>query len=135
MLKPAGGSPDPDEMSDEAPLDPEVERVQSRLKRLMWVSLLTTLIGFSAVAVALFWRLSRDVVEPDAPVAAVAPPIAALPADLSVALPTDVEVVAVAGTPAEILVHVRSAEGAEVIVVSRTTGSVVQRIRLRTTDR
>jgi hypothetical protein len=44
-------------LDDEKPLDPAVERVQRRLRRLIMISGLTLGLGLVAVAVAIFYRL------------------------------------------------------------------------------
>lgn len=48
------------DIEDEQPLDPAMERVQARLRRLILVSGATLGVGFLAVLFAVIWRVSRD---------------------------------------------------------------------------
>ena len=49
-----------DEEKQEEPLDPAVERVQVKLRRLLFGSTMIMVLGFGAVALAIFYRLNRD---------------------------------------------------------------------------
>lgn len=49
----------PDDAADEPPLDPAVERIQARLRRLILVSGSTLGIGILAVVFAVVWRVSH----------------------------------------------------------------------------
>lgn len=51
-------SPETPTEDDEAPLDPATERVQKKLKRLLFISTSTMGLGFLTVAFAIFYRLS-----------------------------------------------------------------------------
>lgn len=54
-----------DDKDDEAPLDPAMERVQQKLRKLMLVSGITLGVGFLAVLFAVIWRVNR--LEDDTP--------------------------------------------------------------------
>ncbi|WP_181708570.1 hypothetical protein [Chthonobacter rhizosphaerae] len=54
-----------DDKEDEAPLDPAMERVQQKLRKLMLVSGITLGVGFLAVLFAVIWRVNR--LDDDAP--------------------------------------------------------------------
>lgn len=48
------------DIDDEQPLDPAMERVQAKLRRLMLVSGVTLGVGFLAVLFAVIWRVTRE---------------------------------------------------------------------------
>ncbi|UOM37017.1 hypothetical protein [Acuticoccus sp. I52.16.1] len=50
---------------EEEPLDPAVERVRRKLVRLLLVSSSVMLLGFAAVAIAVFYRISESGARPD----------------------------------------------------------------------
>jgi hypothetical protein len=69
----------------EAPLNPEMDRVARKLRRLLAVSGLIMAAGLIAVFAAIFYRLAQREGPPDPPPAATAP--IAGPVDLDVAIP------------------------------------------------
>ena len=50
---------DDDDHADDAPLDPAVERIRQRLKRLIVISSATLLVGLGAVLVAVIYKIGR----------------------------------------------------------------------------
>lgn len=50
---------DRDDLEDEAPLDPAMQRVQAKLRRLMLVSGVTLGVGMMAVLFAVLWRINN----------------------------------------------------------------------------
>ncbi len=60
---------------EEAPLDPALERLRVKMRRLVMVSTLTMLFGIAAVLVAVIYRINRDggKSQGDATIAAVLP--------------------------------------------------------------
>ncbi len=55
----------PEVVEEEEPLDPAVERVRRKLVRLLLVSSSVMLLGFAAVAIAVFYRISESGARPD----------------------------------------------------------------------
>ncbi|WP_075219769.1 hypothetical protein [Acuticoccus yangtzensis] len=53
------------EVEEEEPLDPAVERVRRKLVRLLLVSSGIMVLGFAAVAIAVFYRISQNSARPD----------------------------------------------------------------------
>jgi len=124
---------------EDAPLDPAVERVQSRLRRLLLISVLTTVLGFSAVAFAIVYRLASDedsetATQPPQSPAAAADAARAVPETLSVALPAGAEVVSASVAGNDLVLMARTGGGAApnlILVVDRVTGAVAQTIALQ----
>jgi len=54
----------PSDEDEEAPLDPAVERVRQRLKRLIWISIATLVIGLAAVVVAVLYKVGPSTGKP-----------------------------------------------------------------------
>lgn len=98
----------------------------------MLISGVTTLLGFGAVAVAIFYRLTVPDNPGDAPAAArPAPePAGGLTAEIAVPLPPGARVLSVAAGGGELLLHVADGEDRAILAVDRRTGEIVQRIRL-----
>ncbi len=130
MVDSGAGEDGHDGPGEEAPLDPAVERVRARLRRLMLISALTTILGFAAVAVAIVYRLSPAEDRPaeataDRPVA-LEP--AVLPERLSFPLAPGAEVLSASATAREVVLLVAVGDGRAVIIVDRASGRIVQRL-------
>ena len=103
-------------------LDPAMERVQRKLRRLLAVSGLIMVAGLVAVFAAIFYRLS---------VADKAMPKAA--ADLEVALPAGADLQSASATGDRLTLVITAPDGAtEIRVIDLVTGRVVSTVSLTT---
>jgi hypothetical protein len=101
-LRPAARPPD-EEPAAEAPLDPAAARIVKRVRRLMLISSLTTVIGVGAIFGVIGYRIfkSADMMPPPLPLPApppiptpsVAAPVPAVPTEVTLALPKDARII------------------------------------------
>lgn len=125
MVSPSSSDPEP-------PLDPEMERVAVKLRRLLMVSGLIMAAGLVAVFAAIFYRLSQSDAPPPAPPAAVASPVAGSldgPVDLTVAIPPGATIENVTLEGARLLLTVRlQGDGYQILVVDLPSGRIEKRV-------
>ncbi|MGJ8531248.1 MAG: hypothetical protein ACSHYC_03640 [Alphaproteobacteria bacterium] len=116
---------------EEKPLDPAVERVRIKLRRLLMGSSLIMVLGFIAVFGALYYRITQTSESDDATAAAnnmVLPEIAAtlsLPSDLGVLI--DVSL-----SRGQLVASFENGpDSYTVLIINRADGSVVERYEMR----
>lgn len=103
-----------DERDQEAPLDPAMERVQVKLKRLLAVSSLVMVLGFLAVLAAIIYKLSEGGTRPDGS------DIAA-----TVAIGKDGRVEGMAQADDRLILLVRSGAQSKLLYLDAATGRVL----------
>jgi hypothetical protein len=113
----------PDFDADEdKPLDPTLERVQARLRRLMLIAGLTLGVGILAVFVAIMYRLF---VAPDKAPARGDPPLVA-----TATVPAGARLVSTAAANDRIVLTYEHAAGTTLIIVDPRSGAVTGRLEL-----
>lgn len=106
---------DPDDIIDEKPLDPEVERIRARMVRLLAVSISIMFAGLMAVLIAIFYKMSNDAQS-------------RLPEQV-ISLPAGAEIIGEALGDGNIMLRVREANGMEYLLIrSLQSGEVVAKI-------
>ena len=119
----------------DVPLDPEMARVERKLRRLLAVSGLIMAAGLVAVFAAIFYRLAQraEPPPPEPPAAATAPapvPLAG-PAELDLAIPAGAVLRGAALAGDRLLVTLDLADGsAAVWIVRLADGGIEKRVRL-----
>lgn len=110
---------DPDDILDEKPLDPEVERIRARMVRLLAVSISIMFAGLMAVLIAIFYKMSND-----------AP---SRLAEQTITLPAGAEIVGEALGDGNIMLRVREADGGEYLLIrTMQSGDMVAKIVIAT---
>jgi hypothetical protein len=117
-------APDPSQQQNEPSLDPAMERVRVKLRRLILVSGTTVLVGFLAVLFAVIYKIA-----PDRSKSALGPG----DGDLTVAdvLPAGARVVSTALDGSLLALTLEEAGVTRIVVVDLGTGAVVRRIMLK----
>ena len=105
---------------DEKPLDPEAARTVAKVRRLMVISSVTTLLAVAIVLGVIGYRLFT--------VEGSAPP--AKPADVSAQLPAGAKVIGTAIGEGRIAVTIETADGVELRLFDRDTLRPAGRLRL-----
>nr|WP_306268155.1 hypothetical protein [Pararhizobium sp. IMCC3301] len=118
---------------DEKPLDPAVERVQRKLRRLLMGSSLIMLLGFVAVMGALYYRITQTSESNDADRAEIStalPDVAA-----SLALPSDLGVlIDVSLSRGQLVASFENGpDSYTVLVINRADGSIAERFEMTRT--
>ncbi|MCX5496522.1 DUF6476 family protein [Kaistia dalseonensis] len=116
----APGGPDDE---NDAPLDPAVERIRQRLKRLILVSSATLLIGLVAVLAAVIYRVGHGGDKP-----ALQPMAAEMV--IPGAIPAGARVISSALDGTLLAVTVDMGGSTRILVVDLTSGKIVRRIAL-----
>lgn len=114
---------DDDDDADEVPLDPAVERIRQRLKRLIVISSATLLVGLGAVLVAVIYKIGRA--EDKAVLATQSGE-----AVITGALPAGATLLSTALDGRLMALTFSEAGSLRVVVVDLSTGAVVRRARL-----
>jgi hypothetical protein len=116
-------APDPSQHQGETPLDPAMERVRLKLRRLILVSGTTVLVGFLAVLFAVMYKIAPDRSKPALPAGA---------EDLAIAsvLPEGARIVSTALDGRLLALTVEAAGATRIVVVDLATGAVLRRIEL-----
>lgn len=108
---------------EETPLDPAVERVRQRLKRLILISVVTLFVGLAAVVAAVLYKVgpSRD-----------KPVLTAVAGETMVdgALPADAQLLATALDGRTLALTYAEGPARRVVVIDLATGKVLRRLRL-----
>ena len=121
---------DPFNDEDEKPLDPAVERVQRRLKRLILISGLTLGIGILAVFLAVVYRLMTY--EPRArPPAIIAGSAVSTLKRAELGVPADARLVSTALDGDRMALTYEAAGEATVVIIDLPAMSVVSRLTIR----
>jgi hypothetical protein len=120
----APNTPDPSQHQGEAPLDPAMERVRQKLRRLILVSGTTVLIGFAAVLFAVMYKIAPDRSKP-------ALPGSAEPVAIADVLPAGARIVSTALDGTLLAMTIEAAGATRIVVVDLGTGAVVRRIDLQ----
>jgi hypothetical protein len=108
---------------NEKPLDPELLRVQARLRRLMLIAGLTLGLGIFAVFAAILYRIVT--------LDATSAPAAANPAALSLAalgLPSDGRLVSTSLDGNHLALTYETVNGTEIVVIDLRSGTVINRL-------
>jgi hypothetical protein len=114
---------------NEAPLDPAVARVQTRLRRLMLISGLTLGVGIFAVFGAILYRIMTLDATPASAVSETAPVTATFSAH-DLGLPADARLVSTALEGGRIVLTFAHSGGHSVVLVDQATNKVLNRIEL-----
>lgn len=113
--------------SDEKPLDPAVERVQQRLRRLMLISGLTLGVGMIAVFAGVAYRVMT--IEPGPPVA-VAPGAALALGRSALGVAAEARLISTSLDGDRVALTFAEAAGETIVVVDVRSGIVVARLRV-----
>ncbi|WP_156912045.1 hypothetical protein [Kaistia adipata] len=116
-------APDPSPHQDDAPLDPAMERVRLKLRRLILVSGTTVLVGFLAVLFAVMYKIAPDRSKSALPTGA---------EDVAIAnvLPEGARIVSTALDGSLLALTIEVSGATRIVVVDVGTGAVVRRIEL-----
>jgi hypothetical protein len=111
----------------EAPLDPTLERVQARLRRLMLIAGLTLGVGMFAVFAAILYRIA--IMDSSGDVVAFAPgdPIPTIQRSL-VGVPEDARLVSVAADGGRVILVYTHGDGESLVFVDAASLSVTSRL-------
>lgn len=109
---------------DDKPLDPAVERLQQRLKRLLAVSSLIMVLGLGAVLSVIVYRVFLKDATPRVPAAFERPLTEALP------MPEGGRVVSTAIDGTRALVTIEATAGTSVLLVDLETLKVLRRLEM-----
>jgi hypothetical protein len=119
----APNAPDPSRHQGETPLDPAMERVRQKLRRLILVSGTTVLVGFLAVLFAVMYKIAPDRSKP-------ALPAGAEDVTIGNVLPAGARIVSTALDGTLLALTIEVAGATRIVVVDLGTGAVVRRIEL-----
>ncbi|WP_018181272.1 hypothetical protein [Kaistia granuli] len=120
---PVSNPPGPPEDGLDTPLDPAVERVRQRLKRLIIVSSATVLLGFAAVLFAVIYRIGPEGSKPG---------LAAGTVEMRIeqAIPAGGRVISSALDGPLLALTIDVSGATQIVVIDIASGAVVRRIEL-----